>query len=158
MLASGETELTAKQYTALAGEGVSFEADTRTRRGDLDADWLGGSGAVFVFLDAEGRLHREGGPAVDRADGRQEWWYHGRLHSFDGRPAVVDPSGVYEWYEFDLRHRVPGPAVIYANGRQDFWVNGQRHRLHGPAIQRPPGQEDEWYIDGVQVQPPEVAA
>ena len=48
--------------------------------------------------------HREGGPAVIRVDGTQEWWLNGE------------------------RHREDGPAAIYADGSQKWYINGKRRR------------------------------
>ena len=33
---------------------------------------------------ANGKLHREDGPAVERANGDKEWWVEGKLHRLDG--------------------------------------------------------------------------
>ena len=49
-----------------------------------------------------GRLHREGGPAIEHADGYKVWWLNGRLH------------------------REGGPAVEYSNGNKEWWLNGVR--------------------------------
>src|SRR2546423_4807472 len=43
-----------------------------------------------------GKLHREGGPAVERADGARAWWLNGDLHREDG-PAVERRNGTREW-------------------------------------------------------------
>lgn len=45
----------------------------------------------------DGNLHREDGPAVQRADGGKEWWIKGKCHRIDG-PAVIFPSGKKEWH------------------------------------------------------------
>jgi len=58
------------------------------------------------YLDTNGNLHREDGPAV-------EWFY---------------ADGEYgEWYKHGIRHRDDGPAVEFDCGCKEWWVNGQRH-------------------------------
>ena len=44
-----------------------------------------------------GKLHREDGPAVERANGTKEWWLNGKLHREDG-PAIEYSSGTKEWF------------------------------------------------------------
>ena len=47
------------------------------------------------FLNAE--LHREDGPAVERADGTKWWYLNDDLHREDG-PAIEYASGSKAWY------------------------------------------------------------
>ena len=42
-------------------------------------------------------LHREGGPAVERADGGKRWYIDGKLHREDG-PALEYNDGLKYWY------------------------------------------------------------
>ena len=49
------------------------------------------------FHDERGNLHREDGPAVLFADGRQHWYQNGCLHREDG-PAFEFVSGKRMWY------------------------------------------------------------
>jgi len=46
-----------------------------------------------------GKLHREDGPAFERANGHKEWCLNGKLH------------------------RVDGPAVEFADGYKLYWIN-----------------------------------
>ena len=59
---------------------------------------LSQSGEKQWYLN--GRCHREGGPAIERASGHKEWYLNGRLH------------------------REGGPAVEYSNGGKEWWLNG----------------------------------
>ena len=43
-----------------------------------------------------GKLHREDGPAVERADGHKEWYVKGKLHRENG-PAIEWANGDKEW-------------------------------------------------------------
>jgi len=43
------------------------------------------------------KLHREDGPAIERANGDKEWWLNGVLHREDG-PAIELASGHREWW------------------------------------------------------------
>jgi len=54
------------------------------------------------WRDKKGNLHREGGPAVECADGTKEWWQNGK------------------------RHREDGPAVEFEDGSTEWWLNGQQ--------------------------------
>ena len=44
-----------------------------------------------------GILHREDGPAVERANGAKFWYLNGKLHREDG-PAVEGSNGSKTWY------------------------------------------------------------
>jgi len=59
---------------------------------------------------------------VDR-HGIRRWYEDGRLHR-DGAPAIEDPSGWSAWYRRGHLHRDDGPAVIGPNGYEQWWVNG----------------------------------
>lgn len=43
------------------------------------------------------KLHREGGPAVIKADDSEEWWINGELHREDG-PAIKNADGSEQCY------------------------------------------------------------
>ena len=80
------------------------------------------NGDKFWYLD--GKLHREDGPAVERADGSKKWHLNGKLHRTDG-PAVEYANGSKAWFLDDKRHRTDGPAVEYANGSKDWWLRDE---------------------------------
>ena len=63
------------------------------------------------YLD--GRLHREDGPAVEKAYGDKAWWLNGYLHREDG-PAVEFANGYKEWY---LNNEKADPETI-----ADLWL------------------------------------
>lgn len=52
---------------------------------------------MTTHRDAKGRLHRDGGPAVENPDGSFVWYRYGQIHRLDG-PAVrlVWPTGQVE--------------------------------------------------------------
>jgi hypothetical protein len=77
------------------------------------------------WYEADDKLHRDDGPAVEYADGDEEWWQHGELHRDDG-PAVVNSSYYTAWVQHDELHRDDGPAVIYTNGDQEWYLNGKK--------------------------------
>lgn len=104
-------------------------------------------GAVF-YRDAEGRPHREDGPAVKHDEGTLMWYQRGEKHRVDG-PAVERTDGRKEWWLNGERHRVDGPAEEYAEV-SEWWVNGERHRVDGPAVMRADGSK-EWWLHDVQV-------
>ena len=64
----------------------------------IDAD-----GDKFYYSDREMTiLHREDGPAIERANGSKAWYINGE------------------------RHRDWGPAVERANGYKTWYINGER--------------------------------
>ena len=86
--------------------------------------YVNGYGSKFYYSDREMKiLHREDGPAIERANGTKMWWVDGK------------------------RHREDGPAVEWSNGTKSWWVDGKRHREDGPAIERYDGTK-EWWVDG----------
>lgn len=58
-----------------------------------------------MWFDKWGNLSREDGPAVENANGLQEWFVGG------------------------VRHRTEGPAIINANGQEEYWVDGVRRTM-----------------------------
>ena len=80
------------------------------------------NGSKWWFLNDE--LHREDGPAVERADGTKWWYLNDDLHREDG-PAIECASGTKEWYLNGERHREDGPAVEYASGSKEWYLNGK---------------------------------
>ena len=92
------------------------------------------AGSARWYKDAKFEvLHRENGPAIERADGHKEWWQNGQ------------------------RHRTDGPAIEWWDGDKSWWQNGQRHRTDGPAIERNDGSM-EWYINDEELTETEFLA
>jgi hypothetical protein len=52
---------------------------------------------VIEWRDAEGRLHRDDGPARMFPSGREKWYRHGLRHP-DGGPAAIYPDGRRKWF------------------------------------------------------------
>lgn len=77
-------------------------------------------GSKFWYLNDE--LHREDGPAVERADGYKSWWLNDKLHREDG-PAIEWVDGYKSWWLNGKRHREDGPAIEYANGDKEWYLN-----------------------------------
>ena len=73
----------------------------------------------------EGKRHREGGPAVELADGSKIWYVDGKCHRTDG-PAYLGVNGAKLWYVDDKLHRTDGPAVEYANGTKHWCLDGKQ--------------------------------
>ena len=62
-------------------------------------------------------MHREDGPAIERADGYKAWYLNGKMHREDG-PAIERAAGYKAWYlngeqlseaEFNARTK-PAPS------------------------------------------------
>ena len=60
-------------------------------------------GAV-VYRNELGQYHRDGGPAIEYANGTKHYFINGK------------------------RHREGGPAVVYIDGNEEWWVDGNRVR------------------------------
>jgi hypothetical protein len=72
-----------------------------------------------------GELHREDGPAIERADGYKAWWLNGNLHRENG-PAIEYANGDKYWFRDGGFHREDGPAIEYANGYKAWYLNGKK--------------------------------
>ena len=81
------------------------------------------NGTKIWYLN--GQRHREGGPAVERADGSKEWWLNDKPHR-EGGPAVERANGTKRWYLNGKPHREGGPAHEWANGTKWWYLNGKR--------------------------------
>ena len=103
------------------------------------------NGAV-EYRNKDGKFHREGGPAIEHANGAKEWYLNGKLHREDG-PAIEHADGDKSWYINGKHHRENGPAVEIANGEVHWYLNGKRHREDGPAVEHANGYK-EWYQNG----------
>ena len=77
------------------------------------------------YYDEKGDRHREGGPALECADGTKAWYRKGDLHREDG-PAYEGADGSKEWYRNGKCHREDGPAVERADGTREYWLSGKR--------------------------------
>jgi hypothetical protein len=98
------------------------------------------------WYNEDGQLHREGGPAIEWADGAKEWCLNGQLHREDG-PAREGADGYKEWYLNGQLHREDGPAIEGADGYKEWYFNGVRHREDGPAIEYVGGYKS-WWLNG----------
>ena len=72
-----------------------------------------------------GDLHREGGPAVELANGTKLWYLNGKWHREDG-PAHESANGNKFWYLNGELHREDGPAIEYVNGGKRWYLDGQQ--------------------------------
>lgn len=81
--------------------------------------------------------------------GKKMWLRDGVLHRDDG-PAVEKANGTKEWYVAGKLHRVNGPAVECLNGNKYWNINGYLHREDGPAIEWANG-EVYWYLYGTSL-------
>jgi hypothetical protein len=98
---------------------VESEESTRHVMPDGTVEWR----------NADGKLHRRGGPAVEypghgQYQAHDEWWVNGKLHREDG-PALDAKNGYGEWRFNGKTHRINGPAVDFKNCRK-WWVNGRQ--------------------------------
>jgi len=92
-----------------------------------------------------GKLHRDGEPAVVEPDGSQAWFSRGLCHRIDG-PAYIRADGTTYWKKNGLYHREDGPSVEYHTGNKYWHKNGKLHREDGPAHVYKDFVK-EWYIN-----------
>ena len=75
-----------------------------------------------VWMNEEGKIHREDGPALENLDGSKVWYINGKCHREDG-PAFEREDDEYK----------------------AWWVNGERHRIDGPAREDNYGWKEWWH-------------
>lgn len=78
--------------------------------------------------------------------GEAMWYRNGKLHR-EGGPAIEESSGFRAWYLNDKRHREDGPAVEFRDGTRYWCRNDKVHREDGPAVEESNGTR-EWFLDG----------
>lgn len=78
------------------------------------------------WLNEEGQLDNERGPAVEWADGYKVYYSKGKRHKTDG-PAVRYADGSKEYWLNDKLNRTDGPAIEYASGNKYYYLNGKRY-------------------------------
>jgi len=61
---------------------------------------------------------------VDK-DGSKRWYKDGKLHREDG-PAIERANGGRYWYKDGKRHRENGPAIERANDEKQWYLNGKK--------------------------------
>jgi len=59
-------------------------------------------------------------------DGTKEWWLNDKLHREDG-PAIERADGYKAWYLNGKYHREDGPAIKRANGSKSWWLNNVKY-------------------------------
>jgi hypothetical protein len=70
-------------------------------------------------------------PAITLEDDHMRWYHNGRLHR-DGGPAIINNDNgktTQKWYRHGKQHRDDGPATIMSD-RKEWWVNGRRYRAN----------------------------
>jgi hypothetical protein len=83
-------------------------------------------GSTFWYKHGTTIVHREGGPAIEYANGDKEWWYNGHLHREDG-PAIEQSNGTSYWFVHGKRHRDDGPAVERCDGIHYWYLNNEQY-------------------------------
>ena len=129
-------------------------------------------------VDAQGKLHAIGEPALQFNDGAEEHWFHGRLQSTDDKPALCVAESnacvvraylnhsehkttlrlrplTRVWCEDGFIHREGAPAIICSGDPfpyQEWWTHGLRHRVDGPAFIRDfdGSVHEQWWQHGLK--------
>jgi hypothetical protein len=94
-----------------------------------------------------GQSFRSGEPAIVTPNS-QIWLVDGKIER-DGDPAIIFSNGDQLWYEAGELNRTDGPAVEKSNGDKEWFIRGQRTRSDGPAVELADGSE-EWWTNGQQ--------
>jgi hypothetical protein len=114
----------------------------------------------------KGRLHREDGPAIERADGSKSWWLNGFLCSeeewkaevakLNNKPAeeakAMENKEEPVVLKLNYRQEVPSNftgIILHRNGEKVYSKNGKPHREDGPAIIWNDGVYEAWYSNGL---------
>ena len=84
-----------------------------------------GTDGTVHYYNAQGKLHRVHGPAVEYSNGRREWYQNGLRHRLGG-PAGEYPNSYRAWWQNGQLHRVDGPAIEYANGIRAWYINDRK--------------------------------
>lgn len=58
-------------------------------------------------------------------DGTKRWYLKGKLHR-EGGPAIEWAGGSRSWYLNGKLNREDGPAIECADGTKSWWLNGER--------------------------------
>ena len=58
------------------------------------------------------------------ANGNKYWYLNGILHREDG-PAIERANGTKYWYLNNIEHREDGPAVEFVDGRTSYYINNK---------------------------------
>jgi hypothetical protein len=93
----------------------------------------------IYYLNEQGRLHREDGPAYIGIYGSEDWYFDGMLHREGGPAKNGSRTSLGEWYQHGKLHRHGGPAKIchpFQDERteEEWYIDGLRHREDGPAV------------------------
>jgi len=62
---------------------------------------------------------------ITYCSGDKEWYLDGKIHREDG-PAIEKANGDKEWLLDGELHREDGPAVEFANGDKAWWLNDEK--------------------------------
>ena len=81
------------------------------------------SDGTVRYYNAQGKIHRVHGPAVEYSDGSRAWWQNDRRHRIDG-PAIEHPDGYRAWRQHGQLHRLDGPAIEHPDGSKFWYING----------------------------------
>ena len=144
-----EVEVAAQMLRVMGGKprrvkGPNYTAIKYPNGREIRTYWDG-----QIEYRLKGKLHREDGPAIERADGDKQWWLNGQVHRKDG-PAYEHANGTRLWLLNDKLHREDGPAKEWADGSKEWWVNGKRHREDGPAFERANGTRL-WFLNNRKI-------
>ena len=77
---------------------------------------------VGYVIDGEGNLKNG---LYEYEDGAKYWYAQGRLHREDG-PAIEYPGSNKYWYSRGQFHRTDGTAIERSNGTSEWYYNGKR--------------------------------
>ena len=103
-----------------------------------------------IFYCIDNKSYSEEFPIPYYNSERGGWYKEGYLIHREGGPAIELANGTKEWYKNGQRHREEGPAVECYNGAKKWYKNNNLHREDGPAIDWNDNMEGnkEWYLDG----------
>ena len=59
--------------------------------------------------------------------GIQHWYFNGKLHRDNDKPAIVGSNEYKVWCLNNKLHRENGPAIIFTDGTKSWYYNGTKY-------------------------------
>ncbi len=73
----------------------------------------------------------------------KEWYLNGKLHREDG-PAIERANGSKEWHLNGKRHREDGPAIEWSSGTKDWYLNGEKYDKESYIVEMNRRKLEKW--------------
>jgi hypothetical protein len=110
--------------------------------------WTDPSTMAAYTFDHEGNLHSwDDIAAVRQRDDSEKWWFHGKLHRDEDKPAWVTRTES-RWYNYGKLHRADDKPAIVGTDKLVWYVHGRPHREGAPAWLNLKTNTSLWFRNG----------